>query len=63
VAIAQAVGQISAELVCPYPPGIPVLFPGELISEDAVQSLRHVLDAGGLITGCADPTLQTLQVI
>ncbi|MGJ3251777.1 MAG: aminotransferase class I/II-fold pyridoxal phosphate-dependent enzyme [Elainellaceae cyanobacterium] len=63
VAIAQAANQISAELVCPYPPGIPILFPGELISEEAIQSLQHVLDAGGLITGCADPTLQTLQII
>ncbi|MGB3491960.1 MAG: aminotransferase class I/II-fold pyridoxal phosphate-dependent enzyme [Elainellaceae cyanobacterium] len=63
VAIATAVGRISAELVCPYPPGIPVLLPGEIITAEAVQYLRHILAAGGTVTGCADSTLETLRVV
>ncbi|WP_448561722.1 aminotransferase class I/II-fold pyridoxal phosphate-dependent enzyme [Trichothermofontia sp.] len=62
VPIAAAIGQISAELVCPYPPGIPVLLPGELITETAVECLQQVLTQGGVITGCRDPHLQTLTV-
>ncbi|MBR8827514.1 MAG: aminotransferase class I/II-fold pyridoxal phosphate-dependent enzyme [Gomphosphaeria aponina SAG 52.96 = DSM 107014] len=59
----NAVGCISGEIVCPYPPGIPVLFPGEIISVEAIDYLQEVLTLGGRITGCQDPTLYTLQVI
>jgi arginine decarboxylase len=58
-----AVGRVSAELVAPYPPGIPVLAPGELITADAVTALREVTADGGRIAYAADPTLATLQVV
>lgn len=63
IAIAQAVGQISADTLCPYPPGIPVLLPGERITQAAVTYLQQVHGAGGTITGNTDPTLQTLRII
>ncbi|MBD2459988.1 aminotransferase class I/II-fold pyridoxal phosphate-dependent enzyme [Oscillatoria sp. FACHB-1407] len=63
VAIAQSVGRISAELVCPYPPGIPVLVPGEPITLEAIAYLQQVLQAGGIVTGCADADLLTLKVV
>ncbi|HEY9697110.1 MAG TPA: aminotransferase class I/II-fold pyridoxal phosphate-dependent enzyme [Trichocoleus sp.] len=59
----QAIGHLSAELICPYPPGIPVLFPGEVITAEAIEVLQQVQSAGGVITGCTDPTLQTLKVL
>lgn len=62
VPIAAAIGRISAELVCPYPPGIPVLLPGEQITETAVECLQQVLAQGGVVTGCRDPHLETLTV-
>lgn len=58
----QAVGRISAELVCPYPPGIPILLPGEAVTAAALDALQQVLVAGGMVSGCADPSLQTIQV-
>ncbi|WP_448572406.1 aminotransferase class I/II-fold pyridoxal phosphate-dependent enzyme [Trichothermofontia sp.] len=63
VPIAAAIGRISAELVCPYPPGIPVLLPGEQITETAVECLQQVLAQGGVVTGCRDPHLATLAVV
>ncbi|MEB3336313.1 MAG: aminotransferase class I/II-fold pyridoxal phosphate-dependent enzyme [Leptolyngbyaceae bacterium] len=63
LAIADTVGRISAELVCPYPPGIPVLLPGEVITATGIAYLQQVLTAGGLISGCADSSLQTLKVV
>ncbi len=63
LSITQAVDRISAELVCPYPPGIPVLLPGEQITEDAIANLQQILAAGGMISGCADSTLETLRVV
>ena len=58
-----AVGKVSAELIAPYPPGVPVLAPGELITAEAVASLREVKADGGRIAYAADPSLETLQVI
>ncbi len=55
--------RICAELVCPYPPGIPVLMPGEIITTDALEYLQQVITMGGIISGCADESLQTLKVV
>ena len=51
------------ELICPYPPGIPLLMPGETITTEAIEYLKQVLAAGGTITGCKDPTLKTIQIL
>jgi lysine decarboxylase len=58
-----AVGRISAELVAPYPPGIPVLAPGEIITTQALAALRAAQADGGRIAYAADPSLATLQVV
>ena len=58
-----AVGRVSAELVAPYPPGIPVLAPGEEVTLDAVEALRAAVAAGSRIAYAADPTGHTLDVI
>ncbi len=58
-----AVGRISAELVAPYPPGVPVLAPGEIITAEALSALRAAHADGGRIAYAADPGLATLQVV
>ncbi|MBD2022582.1 aminotransferase class I/II-fold pyridoxal phosphate-dependent enzyme [Leptolyngbya sp. FACHB-36] len=63
VPIAHAHDRISAELVCPYPPGIPVLVPGEVVTDEAIEYLQQILAAGGVISGCADMSLQSLRVL
>jgi arginine decarboxylase len=59
----QAVGRISAELIAPYPPGIPVLAPGERITRDTVDLLRAAAADGGRIAYAADPSLASFQVV
>jgi arginine decarboxylase len=63
VPAAAAVGRVSAELIAPYPPGVPVLAPGELITGAAIEALREVAADGGRIAYAADPSLRTFQVI
>lgn len=63
VPIDQACDRIAAETVCPYPPGIPVLLPGETITPAALLFLQQVLEQGGVITGCADGSLRSLRVV
>jgi lysine decarboxylase len=63
VPAAAAINRVSAELVAPYPPGVPVLAPGELITAQAVAALREIAADGGRIAYAADPTLATFQVV
>ena len=60
---AQAIGNLSADFLCPYPPGIPLIIPGEIITQTALNTLTQILRSGGTLTGLSDPTLKTLRVI
>ena len=62
VALAEARGRTCAELVAPYPPGIPVLAPGERITDKAVDALEQARRAGVRIAYAADPALITVRV-
>jgi arginine decarboxylase len=59
----EAIGRISAELVTPYPPGIPAVAPGELYTEENVSYLEAFVEAGGFVEGASDPKLQKLRVV
>ncbi len=63
VPTSQAIGRISAESICPYPPGIPILIPGEMITAEALAYLRQILDLGGELVGCSDPNLENIRVV
>jgi lysine decarboxylase len=63
VEAARAVGRISAETAAPYPPGIPVLAPGEIITAGLLKQLRSEAAAGSRVAYCSDPTLSTLLVV
>lgn len=63
VPIDKAIHRISTEIICPYPPGIPVLMPGEVITKDVLEDLQAIQSMGGLITGCTDASLNTFQVV
>lgn len=62
VPVAEAVGQISADSLCPYPPGIPLVLPGEVITAEALAQLQAIQAAGGMITGLRD-ALETLRIV
>jgi arginine decarboxylase len=60
--LVEAVGQVSAEQFCPYPPGVPLLAPGELVTQQAVDAIQ----AAGRIQRVAyssDPTLETIEIV
>jgi len=63
VPVDRAIGRVSAELVAPYPPGIPVLAPGEEITSETVDVLRQARAAGSRIAYAADPSVRTLDVV
>jgi arginine decarboxylase len=59
----EAVGRVSAEIIAPYPPGIPVLAPGEEITAGALDALRAARATGVRIAYAADPSLATIRVL
>jgi arginine decarboxylase len=59
----QAAGRVSAELVTPYPPGIPAVAPGEVYTEENIAYLQEFVEAGGFVEGASDPTVQQLRVV
>jgi arginine/lysine/ornithine decarboxylase len=63
VAIGQAAGRICAEQITPYPPGIPVIIPGERVTEELLSYLRSGLAAGMQLPDPADPGLDTIRVV
>ncbi|WP_454193213.1 aminotransferase class I/II-fold pyridoxal phosphate-dependent enzyme [Paenibacillus sp. Marseille-Q7038] len=63
ISITKASNRISAEMVIPYPPGIPILYPGEEISENMKNHLIQLRDSGAKIQGTADPSLETITVM
>jgi arginine decarboxylase len=62
VSLEQAVGNVAAESVEVYPPGIPLILEGFRVSRDAVDYLREARDAGGSIVA-RDTSLATLRVL
>ncbi len=61
--LTRAVGRIVAEMVAPYPPGIPVVVPGERLNSDVIDYLQHAISEGYRLQGPADATLSMIQVM
>lgn len=62
VALTAATGRVSAEAITPYPPGIPLVMPGERLTAEAVALLRALAAAGTPISA-SDPSLQHVLVV
>ncbi|KAL2896598.1 Arginine decarboxylase, partial [Bienertia sinuspersici] len=62
VNVKESIGKICGELICPYPPGIPVMIPGELISEEALNFLLQAKACGATVSGTSDPDLSSLVI-
>ncbi len=63
VALGDAVGRVSAELVAPYPPGVPVLAPGERVTDGVLTALDAARRSGVRIAYASDPSLATVLVV
>ena len=63
VSAEKAVGRISADLIAPYPPGVAVVAPGEVLTKLIVQGLATTKAAGVRIAYATDPTLASYRVV
>lgn len=61
--IAQTDGRVCAEFVMCYPPGIPVLTPGERITAQILDYIAYAKEKGCSLTGPEDPDIERLNVL
>ncbi len=61
--VSDALDSVCAEYVIPYPPGIPLIVPGEVLSRAVLQTLASFRRAGAKIVGPVDQSGETLQVL
>lgn len=59
----KALGRISADLIAPYPPGVAVVAPGEILTEQILNGLAASKSAGVRIAYATDPTLANYRVV
>jgi arginine decarboxylase len=63
VPLLKAAGRVAAEMFTPYPPGIPVVLPGEELNAAVLEYLRTGVDAGMSVPDARDPRLDTVRVV
>lgn len=59
----DSVGKVSAEMIAPYPPGIPVIYPGEFITEEIYEFISEAIKDGRHIHGFSDKSMETIKII
>ncbi|KAI0530731.1 hypothetical protein KFK09_000279 [Dendrobium nobile] len=62
VVMEESIGKICGELISSYPPGIPVLVPGEVVTKEAIFYLLEMKRMGAAISGAADHELSLLTI-
>jgi len=63
VSLQAAIGRTIAEMIMVYPPGIPVLLPGEIVTQDSVDYIEENLRAGLPVQGPDDPEIRFVKVV
>ncbi|MBQ8568862.1 MAG: arginine decarboxylase, partial [Oscillospiraceae bacterium] len=63
VPISESAGRVSGEFVMCYPPGIPIIAPGELITPEIIAHIAYCKDRGCFMTGTEDMNIEYIKVI
>ncbi len=63
VPVAEAAGRVTAEMLTPYPPGIPAALPGERLTAPLPHYLRTGIAAGMNLPDAVDTSLRTVRVV
>ena len=61
--VEKSSGRVCAEFVMCYPPGIPILAPGEMITDDIVEYIMYAKEKGCSMQGTEDPAVEHLMVL
>jgi arginine/lysine/ornithine decarboxylase len=61
VPLSRSAGKVSAAFVIPYPPGSPLLIPGQIISDEVVEFLSFIIELGGEVLGVHENKVRVLK--
>jgi len=56
-------GDVSAEFIMAYPPGIPIITPGEMISKEIIEYIQFLKKQNSMLTGSQDPYVDYINVL
>lgn len=59
----EAVGKMSADFIFLYPPGIPMIVPGEIISRQFIENVKECIEMGLKIEGLANLTSRRIKIV
>lgn len=63
ISLSESIGKVCGEFLIPYPPGAPLLVPGEVITVEMIKRLKYLLEKRIPIVGCEDTSLQKIRMI
>jgi len=63
IAIEMSEGRIMGESIMAYPPGIPICAPGELITQQIIDTIMYAKERGSFLTGIEDTSISTIRVL
>jgi len=63
ISLNKSKGKISSEFVMCYPPGIPILAPGEYITDDILNYISYAKEKGCFLTGTEDKYIEKINIV
>ncbi|EJO5349480.1 aminotransferase class I/II-fold pyridoxal phosphate-dependent enzyme [Clostridium botulinum] len=63
ILLKDSVGKISGEFLLAYPPGIPVLCPGEIITQEIIDYVERLKETGLYVQGTEDPNIEYIKIV
>lgn len=63
ISIKESSGYISGEFVMAYPPGIPIVAPGERMTKEIIDYIMYAKDKGCLLTGTEDMNVENINIV
>ncbi len=63
IALKDSAGRVCNEFVMAYPPGIPILAPGERVTDEIIEHIIYAKEKGCSLTGSEDPAVERLNVL
>lgn len=63
VSLQSGVGRIASEFVMCYPPGIPIVAPGERVTKEIIDYIEYCKEKGCFLTGTEDPNVEIINVV
>jgi len=63
IPLKESAGYVSSEFLMAYPPGIPILCPGEIITKEIIDYVQALKDCNLYVQGTEDPTVENIKVV